>query len=210
MKEIDYLNKNRVKDAYNIEEANLPKPTDKIRKIRDYSKVGKTILIVLLIVFAIYLCLHPVDKLKVKMFLFRNCTVEARIVGDINNRESVIMKISGNTIKIGQTYYSVSENTVYCHYRYNYGWKREEVSEDSSIRSSEEFSKYILNVNNYERVKGKLFEWKLKDNIDTGEYKNFTIKRVKGHIAFCFEYEGEEFCMMFKYFGLSWFYKPWK
>ena len=207
MKEFGIFNDASVKDKYDLPEANLPPPTDKIRKIRDYSKVGKVILIVLLIALGIYLCLHPVDKLKVKIFLFRNYTVEGRIIGE---KDSAIIKVSGDTLKTGNIYYSISGSTIYCHYRYDNQWEREEVSEDSSIRTAEKFSNYILNLKNYERVKGKLFEWKLKDSIDTGEYKNFTIKRVKGHISFCFEYEGKEYCMMFKHFGLSWFYKPFK
>ena len=210
MKEFDYLNKIRVKDAYHIKEPNLPKPTDKIRKETWFEKNISRILLVLLIIYGVYLCLHPVDKIKVKSFVFGNYTMEMRWPAEGTPLVKSNIEVYRDGFRIGGTYYELEDDKFYEYKNVNGQWKRTLSSEASAGIGDAIFWEKILDSRNYELDKDHWFVWKLKDGVDTGDYSNITVKRINGCIAICFSYSNSSYSVLFKKFGITWVNKPWE
>lgn len=148
----------------------------KKRKAPLWERIISCILLVALGISFVYIfLLHPVTKIKVKMFLVRNYTIEIR-VGHGPWSESIWIKVDGNIMKIESTssqidttYYEFDGKMIY-KYTMNYGdtWTKELYSRDALFSEEYNLGKEILKRRNYRRVKGHFFLWEIKDDVDIG------------------------------------------
>jgi hypothetical protein len=149
----------------------------KKRKTPLWERIISCILLVALGLSFIYLfLLHPVTKIKLKMFLVRNYTIEIR-VGEGAWSESVWVKLDGNIMKISSTsskietaYYEFDGKTVY-QYVSDFGdtWTKQLYSMDALFSEEYNLGKEILKRRNYRRVKGHFLLWEIKDDVDIGD-----------------------------------------
>ena len=160
------------------------------RVINFFRKKGLIcVAIVLLVLSSCYVLLHPLDKIKVKYFFTRDCTIEiisditphnSNFVGSYETRSKVL--IDGDWIESGDKYYNFVDGEWYRYYKDVYGnWQKEKYAID--ISSS--MSATLLDKNNYVRDKKNPFVWILKEDAygETVTMSNVRIERVYGCIA---------------------------
>ena len=173
-------------------------------------KIVAVLLIALLILTAIYAFLHPVDKIKLNFFLFRNCTIEvvATAWGEYETKNT---RIDGNLIMIGDNYYEIDGNTIYEYVKTGkYTWTR--IQSDEEWTEDVELGNKLLDKNNYIRVKERLFAWRLKDSVakTIEELSSITLERDAGKIAIVGYYKGVRIALRFTLFGRTKIDPPWK
>ena len=177
------------------------------------------ILAILIILVVIYIFLHPIDKIKLRYFITRECTIEVisditphegNLVGSIERRSKVL--IDGDWIESDGKYYNFDNGEWYRYYKDAYGnWQKEEYPMDISSSSGA----ILLDKNNYVRDKENPFVWVLKEDAygKTFTMSNVRIERVYGSIAIVGEesrngYDAEV-SLCFRGFGTTDIEFPW-
>ena len=208
MDNLDKLNNIREQQFYD-----MPPSQENIDKARNNSRLPKIvsiILIVVLILTGIYTLLHPIHKIMLKFFLFRNCTIEV-VATTFGGYETRDVLIDGNMIKGGTDYYEVDGNTVYKYVKIgNNTWKR--IASDEEWTEDVELGSKLLDKNNYKRVKGKLFTWRLKNSVaeTIDEISSITLERDAGKIAIVGYRNGVKISLRFTLFGRTKIELPWE
>ena len=185
-------------------------PYDRIREYDSkppYAKPLAIVLLVALILTAVYTLLHPLDKLKLKLFLFRNCTIEVVATG-FGTYEKREILVDGNLIKIGSDYYEVDGYLVYKYFKdWNGDWQRvlcnEEWTKDRNTGEK------LLDKDSYKFDK---LTWRLKNSVakDIDDLSHITLKRDAGKIAIVGYTFGSKIAIRFTRFGRSHIDPPWK
>ena len=207
MDNLDKLNNIREQQFYD-----MPPSQENIDKARNNSRLPKIvsiILIVALILTGIYTLLHPIHKIMLKFFLFRNCTIEVVATAWMEHETRDVL-IDGNFIKVGADYYEVDGNTVYKYVKIgNNTWKR--IASDEEWTEDVELGSKLLDKNNYKRVKGKLFTWRLKNSVaeTIDVLSSITLERDAGKIAIVGYRNGVKISLRFTLFGRTKIELPW-
>ena len=183
------------------------------------------ILAILGLLTVVYMLLHPADKIKLRYFLTRNCTVETiskntpfnsslthgNLSGSYETSSKILM--DGDWIKSGDFYYYLDNGDVYRYSKDTLGkWQKELYEIDiSSTRIAK-----LLDKKNYVRDKKNPFVWRLKEEAydETIHMSNVRIKRVYGSIAIVGETNRNgytaEVTICFRSFGTTNIELPWE
>ena len=208
MDNFDKLNNIREQQFYD-----MPPSQENVDRVRNKSplpKIVSIILIVALILTGIYTLLHPIHKIMLKFFLFRNCTIEVVATAWMEHETRDVL-IDGNFIKVGADYYEVDGNMVYKYVKIgNNTWKR--IASDEKWTEDVELGSKLLDKNNYKRVKGKLFTWRLKNSVaeTIDEISSITLERDAGKIAIVGYRNGVKISLRFTLFGRTKIELPWE
>jgi hypothetical protein len=147
------------------------------------------ILAIFIISVVVYIFLNPIDKIKIRYFITRDCTIEvisditphnSKVSGSYENRSKVL--IEGDWIESDGKYYNLIDGEWYRYYKDIYGkWQKEKYSIDISSSMGAK----LLDKNNYVRDKKNPFVWILKEDAyeETFTMSNVRIERVYGSIA---------------------------
>ena len=176
------------------------------------------LLAILIILAVIYAFLHPIDKIKLRFFFTRNCTIE--VVSKFTPHNSNItypyegnskVRIDGDWIEANGKYYNLVDGEVYRYYKDMYGkWQKESYEISTSMSSK------LLDKKNYVRDKKNPFVWKLKEEAyeETFTLRNIRIERFAGYIAIIGEIDGNgydaETILYFRGFGITDIELPWE
>lgn len=204
----------RMHEQQPIPDYETPPSQDNVPKARadaPFPKILSILLIVGLIATAIYTLLHPINKVKLKFFLFRNCTIQVEALG-LGHFESKNIRIDGNLIMVGDThYYEVDGDTIYEYVKTGKNtWAK--VPTDEEWVEDLESGRLLLEKSSYKRVKGKLFTWRLKNSVAEtvdGLY-SINLKRDAGKIAIVGYSSGTQITMRFTRFGRTHIDPPWE
>ena len=202
---------NNMQDRQLYEAPSSQENIDRVRNNPPLPKIVSVILIIVLILTVIYASLHPIDKILVKFFLFRSCTIEIDVATTLVGYETKKVLIDGNLIMVGNDYYEVDGNTVYKYVKTGKStWKR--IPADESWVENEELGNALLDKSNYKRVKGELFTWRLKNSIaeTIDGFSSITLQRYGGNIAIVGTYKGVEIAFGFTLFGRTRIDPPWE
>ena len=173
----------------------------------------------------VYGLLHPTDKVKLRHFLTRSCTIETISVNTPHNSSlthgnlsgsyetSSQILIDGEWIKYGNQYYQLDNGDVYRYSRDELGdWQKELYEIDTG---STRIAK-LLDRRNYVRDKKNPFVWRLKEEAydDSIHMSNVRMKRVLGSIAIVGEDSRNgytaEVTIRFRSFGTTHIELPWE
>lgn len=176
------------------------------------------ILSIIIFLAVVYILLHPIDKIKLRFFFTRNCTIE--VVSKTTPHNSNItypyegsskVLIDGDWIEANGKYYNMVDGEVYRYYKDMYGkWQKESYEIDTSMSSK------LLDKNNYVRDEKNPFIWKLKEEAyeETFSLRNIRIERFAGCIAIIGETDGNgydaEIILYFRGFGITDIELPWE
>ena len=211
MDNYDRINKIREQQAMKFNEIPLSDPD-----VADYKKhallykILAIILIVVLLLSTVYTFLHPIDKIKLKAFLFRSCTIEV-VASYYGYYEKEEICIDGNILNYKSEYYEIDGSTVYKYVEMvNNTWQR--VPADTEWEEDFKTGNNLLDKNNFERVKGKLFTWSLKNSIaeNIDDLSLVTLERDEGKIAIVGYYKGVRYSIRFIRFGRTKIELPWE
>lgn len=178
------------------------------------------ILAILIVLVVVYIFLHPIDKIKLRYFFTKDCTIEA--VSDIQstngnyvgmNRIKRKVLIDGDWIKSDNYYYNLVDGEWYCYYKDAFGkWQKRKYEIDISSSMGAK----LLDKDNYVRDKKNPFVWILKEE---AYEKTFTMGNVRIERAYgCIAIVGEEYynglyvetAICFKGFGTTHIELPWE
>ena len=177
---------------------------------RFVKRLPKILLILLLSLTVFYIFLHPIDKIRVKFFLTRNCTIQVRGEGAYKDHDILI---DGKFIKIGSEYYEIDGDDIYVYRKGNKGeWQRNLYSNVDAFAEKVGLGDPLFKARNYKSVKGKLFTWELNtDAVELNrDFSNVTLQREDGVISLV-SYEGRErVAMRFCRFGTTHIDLPWE
>ena len=177
---------------------------------RFVKRLPKILLILLLSLTVFYIFLHPIDKIKVKFFLTRSCTIQVRGEGAYKDHDILI---DGKFIKIGSAYYEIDGDDIYVYRKGNKGeWEKTLYSGFDDFAKKGSFGDSLFKVSSYKRVKGKLFSWELNTDVvePSKDFSNVTLKREDGIISLV-GYEGRDrVAMRFCRFGTTHKDLPWE
>ena len=191
-----------------------PAPNYQYDKIREnnnplWFKIVSIVLLVALILTAIYTLLHPLDKIKLKFFLFRSCTIEL-VATNWGQSEYKKLRIDGNLLQFGSSYYEIDGNRVYEYVKTGKNtWTR--------ILSDEEWTKgdigeKLLDKKNYKHKEEALFVWRLKNSVaeTIDELSSITLERDAGKIAIVGYRYTTRIAIRFTRFGTTKIDPPWE
>ena len=210
MDNIDRLN--NIREQQFCEMPSSQEHMDKIRNNSPLPEIVSVVLIIVLIFTAIYASLHPIHKVLFKFFVFRNCTIEIDIQNTWIGSETKKVLIDGNLINLGGDYYEVDGNEVYKYIKTGKcTWERIPADEEEWTENSE-LGNTLLDKNNYKRVKGELFAWRLKNSVaeTIDELSSITLRRDAGKIAIVGYYNGVKIAFLFALFGRTKIDPPWE
>ncbi len=188
--------------------------------------VGKKILIcvlaILLTLPSCYIFLHPVNKVKVKYFFTRNCTIEVSVratvpVDNFLGAGNTEILIDGDWMKVGGTYYKLENGEIYCYRKDGYGeWQKKLYEKSADMSEDIRTGSELLKRSNYKRAKGSLFVWELREDV-AKEIKGLSsvkVKRFNGDIAIVgdYYYLGDKYkvYICFTKFGSTEITLPWE
>ena len=183
---------------------------DRVRTASRFPKIVAIILIVVLILTTIYAFLHPIHKIILKFFLFRNCTLEVVATAWMEHETRKVC-IDGNLVTVGDDYYEIDGDIVYKYVKTGkYTWKC--IPAEEEWANDYEVGNKLLDVNSYKRVKGKLFTWRLKNSVaeTIDELSSIILQRDAGKIAIVGYYNGVRISVRFTLFGRTKIDPPWE
>ena len=177
---------------------------------RFVKRLPKMLFILLLSLTVFYIFLHPIDKIRVKFFLTRSCTIQVRGEGAYKDYDILI---DGKIVKINSEYYEVDGDDIYVYRKGNKGeWQRNLYSNVDNLAEKVGLGDPLFKARNYKSVKGKLFTWELNtDAVELNrDFGNVTLQREDGVISLV-GYEGRErVAMRFCRFGTTHIDLPWE
>ena len=174
------------------------------------------------------LFVHPLDKLKVKLFFSNSYEMEmkATVHYDFGYDKGVwvqkvrSVKVDGDLVciynrSIGNTYYKVVGKTVYEYWQDENGeWKAKKsdkniFSTGGSSGTGVTFST-LLDRRNYEKVKGELGLYRMKGSVDIGDFDRIELQRSNAGYEIK-AYSGSNYVIItFGYFGVTQITPPWE
>ena len=174
----------------------------------------KIISIILLIALGLSLAyvifVHPINKLKLRFLIYDSFTLEIIIpgFGIYTTRE---IQVDGNIMKYGDQYYEIDGNEIYTYHKNFKGEWQKIKSDDFNDPESTRIAEKILKRSNYRHAKGRLFAWKIKDNVDLGnDIQSAGIELYEGKIAIVLSYRSVKGYMHFTDFGKVKLTPPWE
>lgn len=181
------------------------------KKIPLWIRIILYVLLASIVLGIFYMLLHPVNKVKLKFFLTRNCTIEiVASYGFETTRRYVY--IDGNVIKIGSECYEIDDGKLYTYIKNSKGeWERI-LSKENELIENSDIGVQLLKRSNYKRAKGHLFAWSLKKDVDSDieELSRITFQRDDGKLAIV-GYSGVvRVSMRFIKFGKTEITPPWE
>lgn len=185
----------------------------------------------LAVVFALSLLyavfVHPVDKLNIRLLLQQNCTMTFHVklrhgFGYASGQTEMLL--DGNLLAIAESYYTDPYSYVYIEMKddeimvhdFALGdWDHIDyetylLMNGESDSSNDAFIK-LFDRRNYERVKGKLFTWKIRDDVDTGYMLDVQFRRKAGKFTISWKDQVEsEYMIVFESFGRAKIERIWE
>ena len=186
---------------------------------------------VLVVVFALYLLyaifVHPVNKLNFRLLLQQNCTMTLHISlrhghGHVSGQTEMLL--DGNLLAIAESYYTdpysyvyieMSDDEIMVHDFVLGDWDHIDyetylLMNGESDTSNDAFIK-LFDRRNYERVKGKLFTWKIRDDVDTGYMHDVQFRRKAGKFTISWKDQvASEYMIVFESFGRAKIERIWE
>lgn len=186
---------------------------------------------VLVVVFALYLLyaifVHPVNKLNFRLLLQQNCTMTLHISlrhghGHVSGQTEMLL--DGNLLAIAESYYTdpysyvyieMSDDEIMVHDFVLGDWDHIDyetylLMNGESDTSNDAFIK-LFDRRNYERVNGKLFTWKIRDDVDTGYMHDVQFRRKAGKFTISWKDQVEsEYMIVFESFGRAKIERIWE
>lgn len=162
---------------------------DNMRASRDY----RFLKIIAIVLASLLLCwflkdvfISPLAELNLRTAVAGNCRI--RIVAEVlysSIREETTVKVSRNLFSLDdEKFYELDGDTVYEHYKgFGDTWETKKISKatfEMDIDYSE--TSALLDTKNYERKKGSLFTWQIKDGVDIGDFRTAELTRKGGKI----------------------------
>ena len=207
---------NIIRDKQPITVGEMPSSDQDTLNVKTYSRLTKIvsiILIVILLLSLVYAFLHPIYKLKLKIFLFNSCTLEATATGYgsymLYQKEDIL--IDGNLMKVGSDYYELDGGVMYKYVETGKNtWKR--IPADEEWVEDSEVGEKLLDRNSYKRIKGRLFAWRLKNSVaeTIDDLSSITLERDAGKIAIKGYNSGVHISIRFTRFGRTKIDPPWE
>ena len=169
-----------------------------------------------------YALIHPLDKLKIKDALTDNYTVKivyyvAGAYGTPICTETIIL-VDGEYIQVGSEYYRMSDDILYKYEQNKKGeWYDKRVDnitlddiELSFDGESQGLGTVLLDKDNYHKVKGTLFVWRLNESVieELELPTTVTVERMEGRISIVFGIFGSAYISIYK-FGRTRITLPW-
>ena len=158
-------------------------------------------LAILLVLSVCYIAMHPLNKIKLRYAISDNFTmkVSVRHASTIqayygSDTEKIVdgdlmqVNYSNHTSDRTTRYYKYENDGIYEYYTNEHGyWRQQLVEADASRILDYVIDEELLDPDNYKRVKGKLFEWELKEEVykdlDGYTLSNIRLKRSGGYIS---------------------------
>lgn len=178
----------------------------------------RIVAIVLLAALALYLLwaafVHPINKLKLKLLVTQSCTmtVYAQYYNQgVLQAATATVRVDGDLIATasseyskpeGWTYYRLDGDEVYVYEPTLGTWESGTLAVGNIGEVSAEYEK-LLDRRSYERVKGKLLWWQLKDGVDVQGMWNVQFGREAGRLALSWNEAGVKYTVTFKAFGTT-------
>ena len=204
----------KIREQQPIPDYEAPSARDDAAKVRActlFPRILSLLLIAALVLTVVYVFLHPINKVKVKFFLFRNCTIQVVAKG-LGEYETKKIRIDGNLIQVGGArYYEVDGDTIYEYVRTGEKtWLR--IPADDEWTEDLESGEKLLDKSNYKKVKGKLFTWRLKNSVAETVHglSSINLKRDGGKIAIVGYSFGAQVTLRFTLFGRTHIDPPWE
>ena len=204
----------KIREQQPIPDYEIPSARDDVAKVRArllFPKILSILLIAVLVLTVVYAFLHPTNKVKVKFFLFRNCTIQVVAQG-MGGYETQKIRIDGNLIQVGDArYYEIDGDTVYEYVKTGKNtWIR--IPTDDYQAEDLELGNQLMDRKSYKRVKGKLFTWRLKNSVaeTVDGLSSINLKRDAGKIAIVGYSGGAQVTMCFTRFGRTHIDPPWE
>ena len=206
MREFDQFTDNQ-SGAIDMYERDQEKSDQFKKKTPQWVKLISIILITAIGISLAYLVfVHPINKLKISVLLCDNYTIKMIIPGGITS-ETTSIYVDGNIIKYNDQYYEIDGDDVYTYRKNSNGeWKREKSDDFVSSKYAEE----LLKRRNYRRVKGRLFAWEIKDEVDLGDIWSAGIESYDGKMSIVIYYALEKAYIQFTNFGKTKLTPPWQ
>lgn len=178
----------------------------------------RTLAIVLLAALALYLLyavfVHPIDKLKLRLLATQSCTmtVYAQYYAyGVFRTDTATVRVDGNLIAVASSEYSKPEGWTYYRldgdsvdvYEPRVGtWADGTFAWGDVGEINAEYEK-LLDRRSYERVKGKLFCWQLRDDVNVRGMWDVQLGREAGRLALTWNGAGVKYTITFKGFGMT-------
>jgi hypothetical protein len=178
--------------------------------------IVKWVLLISLGLFLIFeIFIHPINKLKLRLFLGGSCEIIATAYTPLQSVVLGSLKVDGNIIYKNGTYYEVDGKTVYQYEMGRNEWVKTEMEgqllifgdPDDKVIHLEDF----LDRRNYEWAKEKFFTYRLKDDADVNWKGEVEFRRLPGG-----QYElklsvgGVPVTIVFKNIGKVKLDRPWQ
>jgi hypothetical protein len=193
--------------------------------------IVRILALILAVLFALYLLyaifVHPVNKLNFRLLLQQNCTMTLHISlrhghGHVSGQTEMLL--DGNLIAIAESYYTDPYSYVYIEmngdeimvHDFVLGdWDHMDYEEyllrNGESAASDGYFQKLFDRRNYERVRGKLFTWKIKDDVDMGYMRDVQFRRKAGKFTFSWKDAVEsEYMIVFESFGRAKIERIWE
>ena len=149
-------------------------------------KILSCVLIAAILIFLAYFFLvHPVSKLTWRLEMARNCRMSITLKKD-SFENTVTMDIDDNyfcllSVGWGNRYFEIRGDELYEYNKYGTNAGEFTLAVESISEDGVKGAEALFEKDNYERVDGKWFTWKIKDGINTGDFRNVRITQRFGH-----------------------------
>lgn len=193
--------------------------------------IVRILALVLAVFFALYLLyaifVHPINKLNFRLFLQQNCTMTLHISlrhghGHVSGQTEMLL--DGNLLAIAESYYTDPYSYVYIEMNgdeimvhdfvlgdWDHMDYEEYLSRNGESAASDGYFQKLFDRRNYERVRGKLFAWKIKDDVDMGYMRDVQFRRKAGKFTFSWKDAVEnEYMIVFESFGRAKVERIWE
>lgn len=215
----DFRN-NGVEQPVSLPKPDLPEAELLVRrkKLPQFLKIVLCILLVGIILHCLYvMAVNPVAQLNRRLDAAQSCRIRIEAVV-ITESADVVLEIDGNLIAMTPNgdaskteYFDLEDGVLYTYVSDSKGrWTRVESSEEFDIADEDlEMFEALFNPDNYERMKGSLFTWKHKDDVDVDGIGGVEVRRVLGRYTFKFGMQGCLMTMTFLQIGTK-LDRPWE
>ena len=176
-----------------------------------WSKILVGILIFALLLSTVYALMHPLDKLKLKLLLFDNYTIEISTYSYYDTKH--VIHVDGNYMQIDSDIYEYDNGRLYIYQKvYGGKWDKELVSSSDEISDNYDLGVELMKKSNYHRAKNSLFAWELNSSVRKEfEISNpVTLKRAFGKISIVIENGIYDVYLSFSGFGRTEVTLPWE
>lgn len=213
-----------------IEEENVANATETAIKKRRNAR-GKTatawflgivkwfLLFSVVLTFVYTVFIHPVNKLKLRLFLGGSYTMVLKVYAGFSQEQSLAtVKVDGNLVYVSyrgdRTYYEVDGETIYEYRKIDDGWEKVKTEENMIFFGDPDEDtlqmSVLLDRHNYERAKEKFFVHRIKKGVDIGEFDAVEIRRIGMEYGFDLYAGGAVGTLVFENIGRTHITPPWE